>query len=221
MNSCCRGFCASVGRHFDSTVAQGDLDRYRREGPNTTTRLMRDGILSSGRARTVLDVGAGIGALSFELLAAGFSGATAVDAAPAYVAAARQEAARRNRASQVEVVEGDYVAMARSLPVADVVALDRVVCCYPAYEPLLQAAALHSRSLLALSYPRARWYVHLVMALENVWRRIVGNSFRTFVHPPGSMETLMQGLGFRRASRRSTVVWCVDVYARETPLEGS
>jgi len=82
MNSCCRGFCTSVGRRFDTTVAQGDLDRYRQKGPNTTTRLMRDGILSSGGAGTVLDVGAGIGALSFELLAAGFSGATAVDAAP-------------------------------------------------------------------------------------------------------------------------------------------
>jgi magnesium-protoporphyrin O-methyltransferase len=210
----CCGFCASVGRHFDTTVAQGDLDRYRRMGPNATTRLMRDGILSSGGAGTVLDVGAGIGALSFELLAAGFSGATAVDAAPAYGAAARQEAARLNRLSQFEVAEGDYVAMAPSLPPADVVALDRVVCCYAAYEPLLQAAVRNSRSLLALSYPRARWYVHLVMALQNAWRRVVGNSFRTFIHPPGSMETLIQGLGFRRASRRSTVVWCVDVYAR-------
>ena len=221
MNSCCRGFCASVGRHFDTTVAQGDLDRYRRKGPNTTTRLMRDGILSSGGAGTVLDVGAGIGALSFELLAAGFSGATVVDTAPAYVAAARQEAARLNRASQLEVVEGDYVAMARSLPVADVVALDRVVCCYPAYEPLLQAAALHSRSLLALSYPRGRWYVYLVVALQNLARRVVGNSFRTFIYAPGSMEALIRGLGFRRASRRGTLVWCIDVYARETPLEGS
>jgi magnesium-protoporphyrin O-methyltransferase len=182
---------------------------------------MLDAILGAGGGDTVLDVGAGIGALSLELLAGGFSKATAVDAAPAYVAAVREQAVHLGRGRQLEVAEGDYVAIAPSLPLADVVALDRVVCCYPAYEPLLHAAVRNSRSLLALSYPRARWYVHLVMALQNAWRRVVGNSFRTFIHPPRSMETLIQGLGFRRASRRTTLAWCVDVYARETSLKVS
>jgi magnesium-protoporphyrin O-methyltransferase len=181
---------------------------------------MRDAILRAGGGDTVLDVGAGIGALSFELLAGGFSRAIAVDAAPAYVAAAR-EAVHLHRGRQLEVAEGDHVAIAPSLPLTDVVALDRVVCCYPAYEPLLRAAGRNSRSLLALSYPRARWYVRLVVGLQNVWRRVVGNSFRSFMHPPSSMEMLIQGLGFRRASRRTTLVWCVDVYARETSLKVS
>ena len=39
---------------------------------------------------------------------------------------------------------------------ADIVVLDRVVCCYPAWSPLLAAAMSRGRVLLGLTYPRAR-----------------------------------------------------------------
>src|ERR1041385_1488639 len=60
------------------------------------------------------------------------------------------------RSGRIEWVEGDFVAVAATVPSADLVALDRVVCCYPAYAPLLEQAAAHSRRLLAMSYPRDR-----------------------------------------------------------------
>jgi hypothetical protein len=46
------------------------------------------------------------------------------------------------------------------------VALDRVVCCYPSWERLLDAALGHAERCLALSYPRDAWYVRLGMTLE-------------------------------------------------------
>src|SRR5205823_6389237 len=95
MSSCCSSFFAANQRQFSDAVARRDLTRYRGRGPDQTTRLLRDAILGAGHGKTVLDVGAGIGALSFELLAAGVERVTAVEAAPAYVAAARQEAGRR------------------------------------------------------------------------------------------------------------------------------
>src|SRR6201997_1384538 len=95
MSSCCSSFFTANQRQFSDAVAHRDLTRYRRRGPDPTTRLLRDSILGAGRGRTVLDVGAGIGALSFELLAAGVERVTAVEAAPAYVAGARAEALPR------------------------------------------------------------------------------------------------------------------------------
>lgn len=80
----------------------------------------------------MLDVGAGIGALSFELLAAGAERVTAVDAAPAYLAAVREEAGRRNVSDRLNLVLGDFVSVAGEVMPADVVTIDRVVCCYPA-----------------------------------------------------------------------------------------
>jgi magnesium-protoporphyrin O-methyltransferase len=169
---------------------------------------------SSPTGSTLLDIGAGIGALTFEIVSAGFRHATAVDASPAYVAAGRQEAERRGLTRDVDWREGDFVDLAPQVAPADVVTLDRVVCCYPAYEPLLKAGVDHARRVVGFSYPRDRWYVRGVMALENGLRWLRGSAFRTVVHSPAGMAALVQTRGFRLVGRRTTIAWCVDVYAK-------
>ena len=214
MSACCSSFCAASQRQFNAAVARRDLKHYRRRGPDPTTRLLRDAILSAGSGSSVLDVGAGIGALSFELLAAGDQRATAVEAATAYLAAAREEAGRRNLADRLELVHGDFVAIAGDIAPADVVAMDRVVCCYPAYQPLLEAALRCGPRLFAFSYPRDRWHVRAVIAVENLGRALFRNPFRTFVHPARAMEVLLEQHGFTRMLRRETLVWSADLYVR-------
>src|SRR5256886_15302564 len=108
MSSCCSSFFSANQHQFSDAVARRDLARYRRRGPDQTTRLLRDAIVGAEQGRTILDVGAGIGALSFELLAAGAELVTAVEAAPAYVAAAREEAGRPNVSGRLELVPGDF-----------------------------------------------------------------------------------------------------------------
>lgn len=213
--TCCSTFCPSTQRQFTARLAARQLARYRRKGPDATTRMLRDLLtaLSPG-SKTLVDIGAGIGVLTCELLHAGFDHATAVDASSAYVACGREEAARRRVAGNIDWVEGDFVDLAPRLPRADVVTLDRVVCCYPAYEPLLTAALDHASHAVGLSYPRDRWYVRRVMALENGLRWLRGSAFRTFVHPPASMIALLRTRGFRLVGRRTTVAWTVDVYAK-------
>ena len=214
MSTCCSGFCASISRQFDAVVAEGDLKRYRTKGPNPTTRMLRDGIVRAGAGQSLLDVGAGIGALSFELLAAGFDTAVALDAAPAYVAPARREVAARGLGNRMTVVEADFVATAEAAAPADVVVMDRVVCCYPDFRPLLERALDRSRHLFAYSYPRDRWYVRIVVALQNVARAAAGKAFRTTLHPAAAMEDLILAHGFHRTSRTGSLVWAVDVYQR-------
>jgi hypothetical protein len=55
---------------------------------------------------------------------------------------------------------------------AAIVTLDRVVCCYPDYRQLLEQVAESTIDLLALSYPRDRWYVRLGVGAENLLRRL-------------------------------------------------
>ena len=140
-----------------------------------------------------------------------------VEAASAYIDAAREEAERRGHAHVVRFVHADFVEASAQLPSASVVTLDRVVCCYPSCSELVGAALEHAERCLALSYPRDVWYVHLGMMLENGLRRLTGNSFRTFVHPVTQIEaTIMRG-GFRLTSRRKTPMWSADVYVRFAP----
>jgi magnesium-protoporphyrin O-methyltransferase len=214
MSSCCSSFFAANQRQFSDAVARSDLTRYRRQGPDQTTRLLRDAIFGAGHGKTVLDVGAGIGALSFELLAAGAERVTAVEAAPAYVAAAREEARRRNVSNRFDLVHGDFVSVAGNVMPADVVTMDRVVCCYPAYRPLLEAALRRSRRLLAFSYPRDRWYVRAAVGMQNLGRALFRNPFRGFVHSARDMEALLKQHGFVRMRRRETLKWSADLYVR-------
>ena len=88
------------------------------------------------------------------------------------------------------------------------------VCCYPLYEPLLRRALQLARTGFAMSYPRDRWFVRAGMWLENALRRRRGNPFRTFVHPPSEMMRIIEGAGFRLASRRRTPSWSCDVFVR-------
>jgi len=213
--SCCSTFCTTTQRQFSPRLAARQLARYRRKGPDPTTRLLRDLLIALNPTnRTLLDIGAGIGVLTCELLHAGFEHATAVDASSAYVACGREEAARRRVAASIDWVEGDFVDLAPRLPRADVVTLDRVVCCYPAYEPLLTAALEHAGQAVGLSYPRDRWYVRAVMAFDNGVRRLRGGAFRTFVHAPTGMAALLRAGGFHLVGRRTTLTWSVDVYTR-------
>jgi magnesium-protoporphyrin O-methyltransferase len=127
---------------------------------------------------------------------------------------ARSTAERLGRADVVRFVHADFLSAAPDLPAATFVTLDRVVCCYPAYEALLDGALRHAELRIALSYPRDVWYVRVGVVLENAQRRLTKNPFRTFVHPPARMEGVIRSAGFELSNRRETWMWSADVYTR-------
>jgi SAM-dependent methyltransferase len=202
-------------RHFDEAIAARDLARYGKKGLDKRARLLVAALLRSGAAgQSVLDVGSGAGSLSFELLKAGALRATLADASPAYLAAATLEATRLGLAERVDAVAGDFVETADRTPEADIVVLDRVVCCYPAGAPLLAAAMSRGRVLMGITYPRARPDVRLVIGFENLKRRLKGDAFRAFVHPPAAMRAALRAGGWRLLKRSGTFAWQIDLYAR-------
>ena len=131
--SCC-DFTGAAEQQFNAKMAAKQLRGYRRGRVGPTTRLLCDGLVNARlNTGSLLDVGAGIGALTFELLDRGFRSAVAVEASSAYLAAAAEEVTRRNRSQAVSLLHGDFVDLANQVPVTDVVTLDRVVCCYADY----------------------------------------------------------------------------------------
>ena len=214
MSNCCCGPGSAIDKHFDVTIAERDLQKYSTKGPNSTTRRLRDQVLKNGVGDSVLDIGSGIGAVSFEFLAAGYSRSVALDISIAYTITARDEAQRRGVGDRITVLQGDFTQPTLSIPLVDTVVLDRVVCCYPEYRPLLERALHHSLRLFAFSYPRDRWYIRTIMAIENIKRRSQHDTFRTVVHSAQAMEDLIGSQGFQRVGRSGSIAWVVDVYRR-------
>lgn len=215
MQCSCGDYAAAANQQFTEQIAARDLESYQAKGPGPTTRLLRDALTQAGLVDgVVLDIGAGIGALTFELLEAGAKGAIAVDASPSYIAAGSREASRRGRAGVIQFIAADFLSAASQIPPASIVTLDRVICCYPASQPLLAEALPHAERVFAFSYPRDLWYVRIWNRLVNAKRRLTGNPFRTYVHPAAGMAHTIVGAGFGLVSRHNTAAWSVDLYAR-------
>jgi predicted RNA methylase len=213
--TCCSTFQDAAEQQFTEKIAHRDLATYRRNGPGVTTRQLRDALVTDGAVNgSLLDIGAGIGALTFELLERGVSRAIVVEASAAYVKAASQEAARRDRSGVLQFVNRDFLSVAGEIPSATIVTLDRAICCYPAWEPLLGEALRHTDRHFAFSHPRDVWYVRAGNALLNVGRRLMGYPFRTFVHPAAQMAGMIRRDGFALVTSRQTRLWQVESYLR-------
>jgi len=215
MSCPCCAFGDSADRHFNADKVAKELALFRRKGPRPTTRRLLDGLVSAGlREGTILDIGGGLGILSLELLDAGFSHAVVVDASPAYLAAGSEDATRRGRSPSTEFVRGDFLAMAHQFSSASVVTLDRVVCCYPLYVPLLEYALKLARTGFALSYPRNRWFVRAGNWFENAIAT-ASRQLVSHIHPSTLGHDADRGKArFELASRQRTPAWSSDVFVK-------
>jgi 2-polyprenyl-3-methyl-5-hydroxy-6-metoxy-1,4-benzoquinol methylase len=214
---CCRGTCQATAAHFDKEVAEDDYRTYRTKGLDKRARRLVEALVKSGiEGLSILDVGSGIGMIAVELLQHGAASATLADASPSYLEVAHKLGTEQSVAARMQFLPGDFVDTARNIPDVDVVVMDRVVCCYPAWRPLLTAASNRCRQRLAVTYPRNRPDVKFVIGLENFRRRLAKDDFRAFVHPPREMAAALEATGLKRIRESRTLTWKIDLYSRSS-----
>lgn len=207
--------CEITDNAFTEEEAKAELRQYRRRGPMKQTKLMLEAIRSLRlKNANLIDIGGGVGAIHHELLGDVADEATHVDASSAYLREAKQEAARRGHTEQVRFIHADFTDVASELPEADIVTLDRVVCCYPDFRRLLKAAAEHSQRALAFTYPREVWYLRIGLKIINFFQRLRRDPFRVFLHPVAEMDALLKREGFKRVTLRRLFVWEMALYQR-------
>ncbi|MEO8510694.1 MAG: methyltransferase domain-containing protein [Chloroflexota bacterium] len=206
---------------FNDRAARDELRAYRRDGPQGTTRRLIDALVAEGvKGAAVLDVGAGVGVVGFELLDAGASSLTDIDASHAYLDAARSEAERRGLEDRATFHFGDFVGLAPSIDLADVVALDRVVCCYGDARALAAAAVDRSQRVIGLVYPIDRWWIRLGIRVANLALRVGRQSYRGYVHPVRVVDGAIRSGGFERVFLKRGWIWQVVVYRRVVSIDG-
>jgi Methyltransferase domain len=195
-------------RHFfNEREARDDLRRYEKKGLDTMARRIVDYVASRGLVgRSVLEVGGGIGALHVELLKAGAVHAVNVELSNGYERVAAELLEREGLEDRVVRRLGDFTELAEGLHADDVV-MNRVVCCYPDMERLMDAALSSSRRFVAATFPRSSLVSRFVVGLVNGWCRVSGIDFRVFVHSPEAILRTARDAGFDVAFRDHDLVW--------------
>lgn len=194
---------------------KSDLAALRRGKKQRTTVLLIQALLDLGvGGQTLLDIGGGLGVIQLELLKGGAAAATSVEISSAYLEAARQEAARQGLSERIAWEHGDFVALAEDVPAADIVTLDRVVCCYPDYKELIGKSVVKAGKVYALVFPRDLWVIRQGLKLMNWIFKAQKSLYVAYIHPVAEIDRIIRASGFSAAYQHSTLGWHVRVYRR-------
>lgn len=208
--------CVEAADLFSARMARRELRRYRRGGPSRSTRLLLAAFPDeSVRDAHLLDIGGGIGSIQHDFLERGAARVTAVDASPAYLATAAEEAARRGTSARVAYLQGDAVELAPELPMADLVTLDRVLCCYPDMPALVEASASRAATSWGVVFPRESWWVRLGVGAINLFQRLRRQEFRVYLHGRERIAAEARRHGLVPSFGARTLVWEVRVFRRD------
>ncbi len=195
--------------------------RYRRKGLDRNQCQLIEGLRAAGFAQAaLLDIGCGVGFLHQRLLEAGAATAVGVDLSAAMLEQAQAAARERGLEGRVRYLAGDFRDLAGGIEPADVVLLDKVICCYPDAEGLVRASLARAARLYAFTIPRGTWWVRAGAALTNLGLRLLRSSFRAYVHDPEQIDRWITAAGFRRRHEAQTLNWLTRVYEKERSPTG-
>lgn len=209
IDHCCDANCL-----FDAKEAKSKARSYRKKGARKATRrlieMMKPGV-STGDS--LLDIGGGIGALGLEMAQLGTY--TSVDASAAYQQQAKRLFAENQWSpGKLHFMEADFVEVASEIPPHVHVSLDKVICCYPDVDKLLTAAARHGTRQLGLVYPLTGFIANIFQGLANLYFRIRGTAFRTYLHPPQKVAALLKQEGFVLQEKKTNIPWQIELWQR-------
>jgi len=162
----------------------------------------------------VLEIGGGVGEIEIELLRSGAERATNVELSAAYEEQGRTLVEEAGLEDRIEWRYGDIAADRELAPPADVVVLNRVVCCYPDVQALVGAAAEKTHRALALSFPRNIWLIRTAAVAINLWFRIRRSDFRFFVHSPESIVATARDGGLNLVQEHLGRFWQIAALER-------
>ena len=213
MTSCCI-HNRDTGRFF-GWFARRYRKRFARQGFEPSQKQLVEGLTGAGvEGATLLEIGCGVGYLHQRLLQAGADSAVGVDLSSKMLDEARVQAREQGVSERTDYRHGDFVELADAIAPADVVILDKVICCYPDADSLVQRSADKARRLYGFTVPRDRWSVRAAMRLVRGMMALIRCGFRSYVHDPVAIDRRLRDAGFGRVFEDQTFVWLTRVYAR-------
>ncbi len=189
--------------------------RYRRRGLEAVQRRLLEGLTAADVAgASVLEIGCGTGELQRHVLAAGAGRAVGIDVAGGMIDEARAAAARAGLEQRATFLVGDAVERAAELPPAELVVLDKVLCCYPEIDSLLEVSLERAQRLYAVVVPRPHWLVAAVWRIAIAVFKLLRSTFHPFYHDWNRTAAAISGAGFRRIFAAHTLAWEAWIFRR-------
>ena len=215
-NPCTAGCCRAYENAFDADYAEGDLADYRAKGPDRSTRVLLDLVRAATdvQGASVLDIGGGVGPVHHELLKSGAASVTDVDGSSAYIAASKSEADRQGHAGRMTYRLGNFVDLAGEIESADIVTLDRVICCYPDMPTLASKAAAHAKHVIGLVWPRDAWWMQIGLWGFNIVERFSKYPLYQTFHRVVDVDRVIGEHGLTVHASRNAGMWHARVYKR-------
>lgn len=202
-----------LDRIFRGSLVTQEKRAFLKTGLNERQRAFFEGIAPLDK--TVLDIGCGVGALGTSALQRGAREAVFVDVSRAYLGAARGVVEHLNLSDRASFRQGDFTSL--SVQAADLVSLDRVVCCYPDAARLLTKAAAHSRYDLVFSHPLPTWWLGAGRYLLNLGMSVFRQRYRFYLHDEKVLLDAAQSAGHVLRHRARYGMWQVLVLSKNEP----
>ena len=166
-----------------------------------------------------MDLGCGVGDLALATLARGALSADGMDLGQGAIEEARSLAAERGLADRATFSVGNGAT--EPLSRHDVIALNRVLCCYPSVDQLLANSLSAAGDIFAYTAPIHSGLMgrfnRMSVAISNSWFRLRKRKFRgfrAFIHDLDTVDRTIADAGFRKAHAAHRRVWQVAVFTR-------
>jgi SAM-dependent methyltransferase len=204
-----------IGKEFDEDACDF-CDRYRKAGLSRSSRMLLDFIVREGvDGRSVVDLGCGSGGFSIELLKEGAQTTVGYDLSRNMIDSATKLATTNGFADRAKFQVGN--AAASELPTSDIVIMDKVLCCYSNWKPLLTNAIGASRIMVGFVVPRdegiAKIPFRLGVKVVNYFSRRKGNIL-LYLHPLALVDRTLRDSGFTHRKKQASRFWLVFLYSR-------
>ena len=218
--NCCNDTFTACNDIFNRKIANRDLKRFIKKGPSRSTKKLINFLLEDldGRNsdKTLLDIGSGIAAIGLTVNIRNRVNVTCVDVSTEYLNTARNEVIKRGLNDRFRFLNNDILDISEDLPSADIVTLDKAICCYDDYLNLVKKSVKKSRWIYGIILPRDTWWVKIMNTIGNLFRKIAGKGLRTFVHPVDHIVQIVKSYGFKKVYTSSVSGWSILVFKHST-----
>ncbi len=204
-----------VARDFDDSACEF-CERYKTKGLSKSSKVLLDFLVADGvKEKSTLELGCGAGGFTMELVNQGAASAVGIDLSVEMIKAANELSHARGAEDRVKYWQGN--AATADLPQADIVVMDKVICCYSDIGSLMKNATSASRDLVGFIVPRdegiLKWPLRLGVWIGNVIQKRRKSIF-FYLHSLPALDKSLRESGFTRRQKKSSRFWLVFLYGR-------